>query len=66
MNLYGIFIDDSRNPRWGMCRNKRQAIRLAKRNPGATVRALKDLPEYHSFDAPTFKVLSTQVWPEDK
>lgn len=64
MNLYGIFANNSN--RWGMVRNKRKAIRIAKRNPGTTVRVLADCPEHHCFDAPTFRTLSTQIFPVSK
>lgn len=59
--IYGVFRDEANQ--WGMTRNKRKAIRCAKAWPGAYVRGLADCPEYHSFDAPTFRVLSDPVWP---
>lgn len=53
--LYGIFI----GTKWAMCRNKRRAIREAKRI-GAEVRMMP-LPSTMSWDSPTFYTCSDRI-----
>jgi hypothetical protein len=59
-NIYGIFATIEGTRRFGLTRNKKVAIRLAKRHAGE-VRVKPDLPEYVSYDAPTFRVLSDSL-----
>lgn len=56
MYLYGIFVGST----WAMTRNRRIADRKARQVGGYVVR-VTDAPEYHSFDAPTFRVLGDLV-----
>jgi hypothetical protein len=56
--LYAIVI----GKRWGLCRNKREAIRIAKRN-NAEVWAGRDVPEVSAWDWPTFRIGATRIHP---
>jgi hypothetical protein len=54
--LYGIFAEK----RWAMATNKREALKIAKREK-AEVRRLQDCPEVTAYDRPTFYALSLPI-----
>lgn len=54
--LYAIRVDK----RWGMTRNKRKAVRIAKR-VDAQVYAHPDIPEISAWDWPTFIIGATRI-----
>ena len=60
MNLYGVFAGNM----FGMTRNKRQAIKVAK-ELGGTVRVMP-IPDTRLWDAPTFRVCSDPLRPQDR
>lgn len=66
--LYGVFLPSLRpNPqprdvRFGLTRNKRIAIAAVRAAKSGEVRQFPDIPEYTSFDAPTFRVLSDRIF----
>lgn len=63
MNLYAIVVHNgARNPKWGMVRNKREAIRIAKRN-NAEVWAHEDIPEISAWDWPTYRIGAARIYP---
>jgi len=53
--LYGVFVGS----KWGMTRNKRLALRTAKKHRGE-VRSMPE-PESTYWDLPTFYVCSDRV-----
>jgi hypothetical protein len=57
--LYGVFLGS----RWGMTRNREAALNAARGVAGAEVRAMPE-PDSTSWDAPTFRLLSDQIYPE--
>ena len=62
--LYGIFLPsliDPKSCRFAMCRNKKLAIKTAKEYKG-TVRAINLAGACSSYDAPTFRVLSDEIF----
>lgn len=61
-NLYGVFLNDHRN-RWGITRSKEEAFSGAFMCPGATIRVMKDTSDSGAWDAPTFRLLSDQIYP---
>jgi hypothetical protein len=62
--LYGVFVTINGSARWGMTRNKRQAVKLARTHQGevrATGLYTFDGGDQYGIDAPTFRVLSDQI-----
>lgn len=62
--LYGVYANVEGKPCFALTRNKKHAIKSAK-HYGGSVRSFGSLPgpEYSSFDAPTFRVLSFEIYP---
>jgi hypothetical protein len=60
MKLYGVFFETDRNPRWAMTRNKRQALKAARKAHGY-VTAMNEPSGGGPWDAPTFKVCSDLI-----
>jgi len=59
--LYAIKITTGA---WRMLRNKRDAIRWAKRlGKGAEVWAHADIPEVNVWDWPTFRISAKRIYP---
>jgi len=70
--LYGVYSPTPITPstwcRFGMCVNRKLALRFARNNAGVEVRRM-DRPltsdGYDSFDGTTFRVLSTRIYPQE-
>lgn len=67
-NLYGVFFPNTTGSRdgwkWGMTTNKKTAFAEVKKNDKVEVFALKGGGASSSYDAPTFRVLATRIYPE--
>jgi len=55
--LYAIKI----NGKWGLVRNKRKAIRIAKREDGR-VYSRPSIPEIHTWDWATFVIGANRIY----
>lgn len=66
--LYGIYATVNGKPVFGLDRNKKRAIKYVKHHGNGEVRSFGSIPgpEYTSFDAPTFRLLSERIYPKVK
>lgn len=57
--VYGVFF----GTKWAMTRSKRKAITEAKKHADGQVFKRDHCEDNESWDAPTFRAMSTQIYP---